>query len=69
MPPSHATFDTADDKGISRVDLVVCYEVGESPVSSYQIVAIEDSEVGNSTTVIYPGVTHVLYDTKSGKTV
>lgn len=62
-------FDTADDKDIARVDLVICYQIGESPIATYQVVDLQDSTLGQSDNTIYPGVTHVLFDTRSGKEV
>jgi hypothetical protein len=62
-------FDTDNDKDLRRVDLVICYEIGKSPVPSYQVVPLEQSDIYRGENVIYPGVTHVLYDTSSGKEV
>jgi hypothetical protein len=62
-------FDTDDDKDIRRVDLIICYDIGESPVPSYQVVPLEQSDFHRSDKSAYPGVTHLLYDTGSGREV
>jgi hypothetical protein len=62
-------FDTDDDKDLRRVDLVICYQIGESPIPSYQIVPLDKSDFYRSDKIPYPGVTHLLYDTGSGKEV
>jgi hypothetical protein len=58
-----------EEKNIDDIDLVICYEIGESPVDTYQVVDIEASEVAKSAQGPYQGVTHVIYDTLSGKEV
>lgn len=58
-----------DEKDPRKVDLVICYEVGTPPVSGFQVVEIEDSETHKSGQHTVKGVTHVLYDTASGREV
>jgi hypothetical protein len=58
-----------EEKDIDDIDLVICYEIGESPVDMYQVVDIEDSEVAKSPQGAYQGVTHVIFDTLTGKEV
>jgi hypothetical protein len=58
-----------DEKRPERVDLVVCYEVGASPIDTYQVVDVGSSEVGRGDSGTYPRVTHVLLDTVTGREV
>lgn len=52
-----------EEKRPERVNLVICYEVGASPVDTYQVVELADSNLGRGDIEAYPGVTHVLLDT------
>jgi hypothetical protein len=58
-----------EEKQPGRVDLVICYEVGVSPVPTFQVIDIAASDVGRSDKGPYPGVTHVLLDTVTGREV
>jgi hypothetical protein len=58
-----------EEKKFDEVDLIVCYEVDESPVPTYQVVELERSQLGRSETEPFPGVTHVLYDTTTGREI
>jgi hypothetical protein len=58
-----------DEKDPDRVDLVICYEIGTSPVASFQVVDIDDSTLSRTGKHIAPGVTHVLYDTRTSREV
>jgi hypothetical protein len=56
-----------EEKDIGRVDLVICYEIGESPIAAYQVVRWEDSTLARNGEEPYPYVEDVLMDTVSGK--
>jgi hypothetical protein len=58
-----------EEKDPDRVDLVICYEIGTSPVDSFQIVDIDDSTLSRTGKHIVQGVTHVLYDTQTSREV
>jgi hypothetical protein len=58
-----------ETKRPERVDLVICYEIGDSPIDLYQVVPLEDSALGQSGEEPYPGVTHVLLDTVTEREV
>jgi hypothetical protein len=58
-----------ETKRPDRVDLVICYEIGDSPVDLYQVVELADSRLGQSDAEPYPGVTHVLLDTVTEREV
>lgn len=53
-------------KQAARVDLVICWEIGVSPVGDYLVVDLADSNIDKSTEGAYPGVTHVLMDAVTG---
>jgi len=56
-----------DEKQFHRVKLVICYEIGTSPIELYQVVEFQDSDTGQSDGAACPGVTHVLLDTVTGR--
>lgn len=58
-----------EEKHIENVDLVICYELDESPVDAYQIVDWEDSTLYGNGEEPYPFVKTVLLDTVSGREV
>lgn len=58
-----------EEKRFEDVDLIVCYEVGEPPVNTYQVVDLARSEIGRSDQEAFPGVTHVLFDTRTGREI
>ncbi len=58
-----------EEKDPYKVDLVICYEIGKSPIESFQVVDVEDSALYKAGKHIVPGVTHVLYDTQSSREV
>lgn len=58
-----------DEKVISDVDLVICYEIGASPIDAFQVVPWDNSTLHQNGVEPYPGVDSVLLDTVSGQEV
>ncbi len=58
-----------EEKHIESVDLVICYEVDESPVDAYQVVGWNDSTLCGNGEEPYPFVKTVLLDTVTGREV
>lgn len=58
-----------DEKNIDQVDLVICYEIGHSPVEAYQVVDWVDSTLARNGAEEYPFVRRVLLDTVTGREV
>lgn len=58
-----------EEKNIEDVDLVVCYELGVSPVDIYQTVDWEASRLCRNGTEPFPYVNAVLHDTITGREV
>jgi len=58
-----------EEKKFEEVDLIICYEIGDSPVALYQVVELANSEFGRSEADPYPGVTHILLDTVTGREI
>ena len=58
-----------DEKQIDQVDLVICYELGDSPVDIYQVVSWDDSTLASNAVEPFPHVKQVLLDTVSGSEV
>ncbi len=56
-----------EDKRQDRMHLIICYEVGDSPLEAYQVIPFEDSKYEKADVEPFPGVTHVLLDTVTGR--
>ncbi len=46
--------------------LVICYEIGKSPIERYQIYSYDESKLAENNIEPFPEVTHVIYDSQSG---
>ena len=58
-----------DEKSIDNVDLIICYELGKSPVAVYQIVDWENSTAARNGVEPFPFVRAVLFDSVTGREV
>ncbi|MDE0225834.1 MAG: hypothetical protein OXP28_11945, partial [Gammaproteobacteria bacterium] len=58
-----------EEKHIEDIDLVICYEVGMSPLDIYQILDWESSTTYRNGTEPFPHVNSVLLDTITGREV
>lgn len=58
-----------EEKVMADIDLIICYEVDDSPIDSFQVVAWNDSAACQNGEVPYPGVVTVLLDTVTGREV
>lgn len=58
-----------EEKSIELVDLVICYEISDPPINTYQIVKWGKSTLNRNGAVPYPFVQNVLLDTVTGREV
>ena len=58
-----------EEKHIGNVDLVICYSVGVSPISGFQVVDWKDSELRKNNEDPFPFVQSVLHETRTGAEV